>query len=62
MATKKSTATRTKKPQPLLTASHNIQEAVAEHFGFKGFKGKQEDAINSLLAGNDTFVIMPTGG
>jgi ATP-dependent DNA helicase RecQ len=35
---------------------------VKEHFGFDGFKGLQVDAIQSLLSGKDTFVIMPTGG
>ena len=39
-----------------------LQEKVAEHFGFNGFKGLQLDAIKSLLQGRDTFVIMPTGG
>ncbi|MEY3947908.1 MAG: hypothetical protein RL512_719, partial [Bacteroidota bacterium] len=33
-----------------------------QYFGFKKFKGTQEKAIESLLAGHDTFVIMPTGG
>jgi len=31
-------------------------------FGFDNFKGNQENIIKSLLAGKDTFVIMPTGG
>jgi len=31
-------------------------------FGFSSFKGNQEPIINSLLDGNDTFVVMPTGG
>jgi len=31
-------------------------------FGFDNFKGDQENIIRSLLEGNDTFVIMPTGG
>lgn len=31
-------------------------------FGFDHFKGDQEAIIQSLLDGNDTFVIMPTGG
>ncbi|MFY8003852.1 MAG: RecQ family ATP-dependent DNA helicase, partial [Chitinophagaceae bacterium] len=35
---------------------------LQKYFGFKEFKGRQEDAIKSLLAGHDTFVIMPTGG
>jgi ATP-dependent DNA helicase RecQ len=37
-------------------------EKVHQYFGFDGFKGLQIPAIQSLLAGNDTFVIMPTGG
>lgn len=41
---------------------HDILEGLRIHFGFEQFKGRQEDAINSLLDGNDTFVIMPTGG
>ena len=35
---------------------------MQEHFGFSTFKGTQEKVIESLLAGHDTFVIMPTGG
>ena len=38
------------------------KEALKKFFGFDGFKGLQEDVINSLLEGQDTFVIMPTGG
>lgn len=35
---------------------------LQKHFGFNSFKEPQEEIINSLLAGRDTFVIMPTGG
>ena len=37
-------------------------KALQKYFGFNEFKGKQEQAINSVLEGKDTFVIMPTGG
>ncbi len=37
-------------------------EALQEFFGFTKFKGTQEEVIKSVLAGKDTFVIMPTGG
>jgi ATP-dependent DNA helicase RecQ len=35
---------------------------LQENFGFDGFKDNQDAIIQNLLAGNDTFVIMPTGG
>ena len=40
----------------------NLKKALLEHFGFENFKGDQEKIIKSILAGKDTFVIMPTGG
>jgi ATP-dependent DNA helicase RecQ len=40
----------------------DIFDALQRHFGFQKFKGTQEAVINNLLAGRDTFVIMPTGG
>lgn len=39
-----------------------LTEAVQAHFGFSQFKGRQEEIIQSLMGGRDTFVIMPTGG
>lgn len=42
---------------------HNdLISALKKHFGFDSFKGNQEAIISNLLAGGDTFVIMPTGG
>ncbi len=35
---------------------------LKKHFGFDSFKGNQEAVILNLLEGNDTFVLMPTGG
>ncbi len=40
----------------------NLTDALQQHFGFDKFKHPQESIIQSLLDGNDTFVIMPTGG
>lgn len=37
-------------------------EALRTNFGFDTFKGNQEAIINNLMDGNDTFVLMPTGG
>jgi ATP-dependent DNA helicase RecQ len=40
----------------------DLHEALKKNFGFNKFKGLQEDVINSVMNGHDTFVIMPTGG
>ena len=40
----------------------DLHEALQTHFGFDKFKGTQETIVQSVLDGNDTFVIMPTGG
>ena len=39
-----------------------LTKNLQEHFGFDSFKSPQEEIIKSVLAGQDTFVIMPTGG
>ncbi len=39
-----------------------IQESLQKFFGFTKFKGNQENIIKNVLEGNDSFVIMPTGG
>ena len=40
----------------------NLIDQLKKYFGFDTFKGNQEAIIENLLAGNDTFVLMPTGG
>lgn len=40
----------------------NLTEELKRNFGFDTFKGNQEAIIRNLLAGKDTFVLMPTGG
>ncbi len=40
----------------------DLQGKLKEYFGFSTFKGNQEEVIRNVLAGNDTFVLMPTGG
>lgn len=40
----------------------SLTEGLKHYFGFENFKGNQEKVIRSILSGNDTFVIMPTGG
>ena len=39
-----------------------LYDKLKEYFGFTSFKGNQEAVIRNLLAGRDTFVLMPTGG
>jgi ATP-dependent DNA helicase RecQ len=43
-------------------ADHNLKEALRTYFGFDAFKGQQENIIQNVLDGKNTFVIMPTGG
>ena len=40
----------------------NLTDQLKKYFGFDNFKGNQEPIIQNLLDGNDTFVLMPTGG
>ena len=39
----------------------DLKKTLKEVFGFSRFRGNQEIIIQNLLAGNNTFVIMPTG-
>lgn len=39
----------------------NLREELKKKFGFENFKGLQEQVITSVVEGNNTFVIMPTG-
>lgn len=39
-----------------------LTEALKKFFGFDQFRGEQEEIITNVLEGNNTFVIMPTGG
>ena len=39
-----------------------LTDYLQQYFGFDRFKGEQEAAIQSVLDGYNTFVLMPTGG
>lgn len=43
-------------------AEIDLHTALKKYFGFSEFKGLQEEVIKNVVAGNNTFVIMPTGG
>ncbi|MDR3235399.1 MAG: DNA helicase RecQ [Prevotellaceae bacterium] len=42
--------------------SQILYKQLKKYFGFNAFKGLQEPVIKNVLAGKDTFVLMPTGG
>jgi len=40
----------------------DLHKELKKYFGFDTFKGLQEDVVRSIISGQNTFVIMPTGG
>lgn len=40
----------------------DLYKELKKYFGFSQFKGLQEKVVTSIISGNNTFVIMPTGG
>src|ERR1700744_4422452 len=66
--TKKTTARKTKTVSSKTTVKERSKPSTTllahlqEQFGFDAFKDNQDQIIQSLLSGKDTFVIMPTGG
>ncbi len=45
-----------------MVSDSTIHDFLKRYFGFDTFKGNQEQIIKNVLAGRDTFVLMPTGG
>ena len=40
----------------------DLHGSLKKYFGFNTFKGLQEKVVESVVNGENTFVIMPTGG
>lgn len=45
----------------MVESSVNLKDSLKEFFGFNTFKGNQEQIIDTVIHGDDVFVIMPTG-
>lgn len=48
--------------QGLVLSELDLHASLKKYFGFSKFKGLQEQVIENVVQGNNTFVIMPTGG
>ncbi len=46
----------------MVSTKIDLKKELKKYFGFDGFKSNQEEIIQSVVDGRDTFVIMPTGG
>lgn len=44
-----------------MVSSQQLEGALAQYFGFSGFRGRQQEIIANVVAGRDTMIIMPTG-
>lgn len=45
-----------------LAVTSTLHQTLSEYFGFSDFRGRQLEAIQSVMSGKDTFVLKPTGG
>ena len=45
-----------------MTKSSNPRQTLLEVFGYSEFRPQQEEIVEALIAGQDAFVLMPTGG
>ncbi|EHH68460.1 DNA helicase RecQ [Gluconobacter morbifer] len=43
-------------------AGKNPSDVLSDVFGFSGFRGLQQDAVETVMRGEDVLVLMPTGG
>jgi len=59
---KSAAKTRTAATPKAKSPGIDLSKALQENFGFDSFKEPQQTIIETLLAGKDSLVIMPTGG
>jgi ATP-dependent DNA helicase RecQ len=52
----------TTQDDPTRVSRHDPAQVLRQVFGFPGFRGQQEPAVNHVVAGGDALVLMPTGG
>ncbi len=50
------------KNKGLVLSELDLHASLKKYFGFSDFKGLQEQVVKHIVQGNNTFVIMPTGG
>lgn len=46
----------------LINSPYRLKNALKTYFGYDHFKGAQQQIIENVIAGRNTFVLMPTGG
>ena len=47
---------------PIFVKMLSPHEVLKTYWGFDDFRSSQLDVIHSILEGNDTLVLLPTGG
>lgn len=52
---------RAKRPIPCENDAVNLEQALLKYFGLSSFRGGQREAVEAVVAGRDTLVVMPTG-
>ena len=60
--TKKAATVAKGKAETVIVGKAELTKMLKTYFGFDTFKGDQEAIIENVMRGNDTFVLMPTGG